>query len=172
MPNLSKLVKSLAVTSVIGVTPLAFASTAAATPGSPANTQALMSVLSHGYGPSNCSAGADLTQDALAVVDYKQNTLQGGPGGARYILYPDATALANHFSAIIADDATFPCAANEPAPQSWHYNSSPDVAAGEVSCGTYKGRPELVWSNIGKLVMASAQGPDINGMYSWWLQNG
>jgi hypothetical protein len=172
MPNLSKLVKSLAVTSVIGLTPLAFASTAAATPGSSANTKALMSALSHGYGPSNCSAADDLTPDALAVVDCKQNPLQGGPGGARYILYPNATTLANHFTAIIADDATFPCAPNEPAPQTWHYNSSPDVTAGEVSCGTFKGTPELVWSNVGKLLMASAQGPDINGMYSWWLENG
>ena len=172
MPNLKMLVKAVAVTSAIGLMPFGFAATVAAAPGSPANTQKLMRALSNGYSPSTCSAAADLTVDAIAVVDCTQNALDGGPTAARYILYSKPAQLADHFTKITEDDAIFPCAPNEPAPQTWHYDATPDVDAGQVSCGTYNGAPELAWTNTGKLVMVSAQGADINAMYTWWLANG
>lgn len=172
MPNVKKLVKALAIAAVIGTTSFGLASTAAAAPGSPANTQKLMKSLSNGYTSATCAAAPDLSVDAIAVVDCKQNTLAGGPGTARYILYANPTDLANHFATITGDDAIFPCAVGEPAPQTWHYNSTPDVSAGQVSCGTYNGTPELVWTNTAKLMMVSSQAPDINALYTWWLTNG
>jgi len=172
MPNLKPLIKAMAVMSVIGLLPLGFAATVTAAPASPANTQKLTRALSNGFGPSSCSAAADLTADAIAVVDCMKNALDGGPAAARYILYGKPAHLADHFARITEDDAIVPCAPNEPAPQTWHYDSTPDVEAGQVSCGTFAGAPELVWTNSAKLVMVSAQGADINAMYAWWLANG
>jgi serine/threonine kinase PknH len=172
MPNLEKLVKVFAVTAVIGLTPLGLAPSAAAAPGTAANTQKLMKDLSNGYGPSTCKAGADLTVNSVAVVDCTQNTLEGGPAGARYIRYRNPVDLGDRFTALIGDDETFPCVPGEPAPQAWHYNATPDATAGNVSCGTFKGTPELIWTNNAKLLMVSAQGSDINAMYQWWLANG
>lgn len=171
MPHSNNLVKALAIATVIGLTSFGVAATSAAAPPSPANTQKLVAALPNGYGPATCAA-ADLTSDSIAVVDCKQNALVGGPAVARYILYGTPSDLANHFAAIIADDSIFPCAPDEPAPQTWHYNSSPDVIAGQVSCGTYDGTAELAWTSSGQLLMASAHGSDINAMYTWWLANG
>ncbi len=105
-------------------------------------------------------------------MDCTQNALDGGPTAARYILFGKPAQLADHFTRITEDDAIFPCAPNEPAPQTWHYDATPDVDAGQVSCGTYGGAAELAWTNASKLMMVSAQGSDINAMYAWWLANG
>jgi serine/threonine-protein kinase len=172
MANHDKLIRAFAVTSVIGPTALGFAPTAGAAPPSRADTATLMTLLSKGYSPSNCAAAAEVPTGAIAVVDCKQNPLDGGPAAARYLLFSNSDDLSGRFTATIGDDATFPCVAGEPAPQSWHYKSNPDATVGLVSCGTYNGSPELVWTDSDKLVVASAQGPDINAMYQWWLASG
>ena len=131
-----------------------------------------MRALSNGYGPSNCTAAADLTADAVAVVDCTQNTLAGGPTAARYILYGKPLNLANHFTAIIGDDAIFPCAPNEPAPQTWHYNATPDVdrRAGVVRdlqghTGTRLDEREQTPDGVGAGDRHQRDVP-------WWLANG
>jgi hypothetical protein len=172
MPNLEPMVKAMAAMFAIGLLLLDFAGTATAAPGSPADTQKLKRALSNGFSPSTCSAAAHLTADAIAVVDCTKNTIDGGPTAARYIMYGKPAHLAEHFARITEDDAIAPCAPNEPAPQTWHYDSTPDVEAGQVSCGTFASAPELVWTISAKLVMVSAQGADINAMYAWWLANG
>jgi serine/threonine-protein kinase len=134
----------------------------------PPATQRLMEMLSEGFGPSNCAAARELTAGAIAVVDCTQNTLDGGPKSARYFLYANASDLADQFTATIGGNTTFPCEKGESAPQEWRYESETGPVAGQASCGTLNGTPQLVWTETDELLMASAQGPDINGLLTWF----
>ena len=134
-------------------------------------TRKLLGLLSTGYSADDCTP-AELTANAIAVVDCPQNDVAGGPTGTRYFLFANAADLSKQFTTTIAGDATFPCERGVPATEDWHYDSTPTQTAGQASCGTLDGKPHLVWTDTAKLLMASAQGTDINAMFKWFLTYG
>jgi hypothetical protein len=42
---------------------------------------------------------------------------------------------------------------------------------GQIACGTYKNKPDLVWTYESKLFYGDAQGSDTNALYEWWMKN-
>lgn len=172
---------AVAAASVIGLFALGFSATASAVPPTPSPTPAttatmadankLTGLLSRGYTASNCTPAA-LTDSVLAVVDCGQNSQPNGPVTARYTLYGSPDDMSSHLGSVTSDDVVKACSPNAATPESWHYNATPDQQAGLVSCGSYNGTPELVWTNSANSLLAVAQGPDVEALYQWWLKDG
>ena len=131
----------------------------------------LLALLPRGYGSDSCTPVDPPVEDALATLDCTGNSEPGGPTSSRYSLFADANALARQFQLTVNEDAALTCPGNSDAtPGTWHYNSTPNQEAGSVACGTYKGTPEVVWTNGPQLVLGDAQGPDLNAVHRWWLK--
>ena len=54
----------------------------------------------------------------------------------------------------------------------WHYTDTPDNVEGRIACGTYNNAPDLVWSKNSDLLLADAQGPNMDDLHNWWLKYG
>ena len=136
----------------------------------PANAR-LMAMLPKGYDSGACKATAPIS-DAVATVDCKQNSLAGGPDSARYVLFKDATTLAEKFtSSIKQDESLFACpGGSNDSPTKW-YQDNPNSPLGQIACGTYKNKPDLVWTYDSKLFYADVQGSDMNALFEWWKTN-
>jgi serine/threonine-protein kinase len=133
----------------------------------------LVSILPDGYGSGACKP-IDPVKDALATVDCEANSKPGGPEAARYSLFPDQATLDDHFrTATEEDDQLQPCPGSDTqSPTTWHYTSTPDKVEGQVACGIYKGRPDLVWTRNADLLLGTGQGPDMAPLHDWWLKFG
>jgi serine/threonine kinase PknH len=132
----------------------------------------LFNLLPTGYSGSACQAVHPPVPDALATVDCGASSTAGGPTSARYSLFPDADSLNNHFDATIKEDSELVRCPGFTAdsPTGWHYESTPDVSAGQVACGTYHNNPDVVWTKARDLLLGDAQGAgSINDLHSWWL---
>jgi serine/threonine-protein kinase len=130
-----------------------------------------MAMLPKGYDSGACKATAPIS-DAVATVDCKQNSLAGGPDSARYVLFKDATTLAEKFaSSIKQDESLFACpGGSDMSPTKW-YQDNPNSPLGQIACGTYKNKPDLVWTYDSKLFYADVQGSDMNALFEWWKTN-
>jgi serine/threonine-protein kinase len=164
---------------VIGVTALATvgalggfgAATTSAAPNSDNAMNKLMGVLPGGYTSSNCQPVDSPPADSLATVDCQQNSRPNGPSVARFSLYPDRGTLDAHFQSSANADELSPCPGGLQSPGNWHYNNNPNVPAGKIACGTYKGRPDLTWSQYDQGLLGDIQGDDLQSLYTFWSKN-
>lgn len=131
----------------------------------------LLALLPRGYASDSCTPADPPVEDALSTLDCRGNSQPGGPTSSRYSLFADTAALARQFQLTINEDQAVTCPGESgPTPTTWHYNSTPNETAGSVACGTYKGTPDLVWTNEPQLVLGDAQGPDLEAIHQWWLK--
>lgn len=134
----------------------------------------LMALLSDGHDSSNCEPIRTPAGTAIAAVDCGPATTPGGPRSTRYSLFADKAELEAGFDGAVGVNSELvqcPGSGIE-SPTTWHYTQTPDQVAGRIACGTYKGRPDLVWTNNSGLLLADAQGPDLDELHDWWLKYG
>lgn len=136
--------------------------------------QQLMALLSAGHDSSNCQPVSPPAASALATVDCSQTTMPNGPAFTRYSLFGDQAALDAAFQeAIGVNSELLQCPASGiDSPTTWHYTETPDEVAGQIACGTYNDNPDVVWTNDGSLLLADAQGPNLDDLHNWWLEFG
>lgn len=135
------------------------------------NTQ-LMEFIPVDYPSSACEPATEVAMGTLATVTCGPSTQPGGPEHTIYSLYADESALNQRFNEYMGmNEETLRCpGANLDSPINWNYKSSPEVVAGQVACGTYSGKADVTWSDVGNLVLAEAQGSDLTDLHNWWLQ--
>jgi serine/threonine-protein kinase len=131
----------------------------------------VLSILPKGYSSSNCSAVTPPAKDAVATVDCQANTISSAMEVARFNLYPDQATLDRHFKSGAAGDVVSLCPGDVNSPGDWHYESTPNEVAGQVVCGTYKGKADLMWSQSAELMLGDIQGSDLNALYQWWAKH-
>ncbi|MCH9640313.1 MAG: hypothetical protein K0U71_01235 [Actinomycetia bacterium] len=134
----------------------------------------LMALLSEGHDSSNCEPVSTPAGNAVATVDCGPATTPGGPKSTRYSLFADQAALEAGFEgAVEVNSELLECPGSGlDSPTTWHYTETPDEIAGLIACGTYNDRPDLVWTNNSGLLLADAQGPDLEELHDWWLRYG
>lgn len=147
------------------------AATSAAQPNTGAAVSQLMSLLPKGFNSNNCTPADNPPRDSLATVDCSQNSMPNGPTGGRFSLYPDTATLDVHFGIGAGEDLVQPCPGGLDSPGNWHYNNTPDQVAGKLVCGTYKGSPDLMWSQYNQLVLGNLRGADLDSIYQFWAKN-
>ena len=134
----------------------------------------LMALLPAGYDNAACQAVHPPSTGALATVDCGQTSTPGGPANARYSLFADQGTLDSHFDVAIKENSElFQCpGSGTDSPTTWHYTDTPDNVEGRIACGTYNNAPDLVWSKNSDLLLADAQGPNMDDLHKWWLKYG
>ncbi|KAZ09327.1 hypothetical protein AN90_04056, partial [Mycobacterium tuberculosis M1384] len=138
----------------------------------------LLSMLPSGYPTGTCKPTTpkpnSIWVNAVAMVDCGQNTNQGGPSRAIYGLFANPDKLKQAFNDDIAAVELMNCPGEGPSPDGWHYNQTPDVTAGMIACGTYKNRPNVIWSNEAKLTLSDVFGDPatIEDLHNWWAKYG
>ena len=140
----------------------------------------LLSMLPAGYPAGACTPTTPkpntIWASALAMVDCGQNTNQGGPSKGVYGLFSNADVLTKAFNDDIGADnvSLMNCPGAGSSPDGWHHDNSPTVTAGQIACATYKGHPNLIWSNQGKLILCDVFGdpPAIEDLHTWWSKYG
>jgi serine/threonine kinase PknH len=87
-------------------------------------------------------------------------------------LFADQQTLDAHFDGAIKENSElFQCPGTGiDSPTPWHYTESPGQVEGRLACGTYNNGPDLVWSKNSDLMLADAQGPNIDDLHNWWLK--
>ena len=148
--------------------------TTAAPPRTASFDAQLMALLSTGHDSSNCEPISETAGTALATVDCGPATTAEGPKSTRYSLFADQAALEAGFDgAVEVNSELLPCpGSGTDSPTTWHYTETPDQVAGLIACGIYNDRPDVVWTNDASLLLADAQGPDLDVLHAWWLQYG
>lgn len=164
------ILRGLATATLVGGCALSCPATATAD----SNSAALAGMLSKGYDTSNCQAG-DLDQDdkakgILAAYECGQNSATDGPAKAAYVLFDSASDTAKGFEELTGDFTATPCAAD--APDTWHYQSSPDTPAGKVACGKGAKSNGVIWTNDKNHMVGAISGSDVKSLYQWWLKVG
>ncbi|KAA1244413.1 histidine kinase [Mycobacterium simiae] len=138
----------------------------------------LMSYLPSGYPSGTCTPTTpkpdSVWTGAVAMYNCGQNTNPGGPSRAVYGLFPTLAALKQAFNDDIAAGELTNCPGEGPSPDSWHYDRTPNVIAGMIACGTYKNRPNVIWTNDEKLMLSDAFGDPatIDELHTWWAKYG
>lgn len=149
-------------------TPTATATTA------PADiTARLTRLLPAGYPAGTCTPTPTSDDSVAATVTCGPNRDAGGPTGAVYTLYRDATALQDAFKTVMATAATQVCPGRIQSPGPWRKLANPSVTQGTVFCGVRDSRPTLAWTSDSDLFLASIQsrapdGPSLDQIYTWW----
>jgi serine/threonine kinase PknH len=134
----------------------------------------LMALLPAGYDNDVCQTVHPPATGALATVDCGQASQPGGPADARYSLFADQQTLDSHFDVAIKENSElFQCPGSGiDSPTTWHYTDTPAQVEGRIACGTYNNGPDLVWSKNSDLLLADAQGPNMDDLHNWWLKYG
>ncbi|MGB3231501.1 MAG: hypothetical protein WA944_07505 [Mycobacterium sp.] len=148
--------------------------TTAPPPRSESPNAQLMALLSAGHDSSNCEPISPPAGTSIATVDCGQATSPGGPASTRYSLFGDQAALDDAFNeAVLLNAENLECpGSGVDSPTTWNYTETPDQIAGQIACGTYNDRADVVWTNDAGLLLADAQGPDLEELHNWWLQYG
>jgi serine/threonine-protein kinase len=130
-----------------------------------------MALIPSGYPTSVCEVASPPATGALASVDCAKSTQPGGPEMARYSLFADKDQLMLSFGeSINENEELLRCpGADFDSPIDWNYNSTPDVVAGQVACGTYQGNADVVWIQYDELMLADVQSANIDELHEWWL---
>jgi serine/threonine-protein kinase len=130
----------------------------------------IFAILPESYPQSVCQSITPPAGGALATVDCEKSTVPGGPDRARYSLYPNINGLNEAFTnAVNANDEQLPCpGSSTPGATTWSYNKTPDVTAGQLVCGTFKGNADITWSYNDELIMAEVQSSDLDSLHNWW----
>jgi hypothetical protein len=58
------------------------------------------------------------------------------------------------------------------APHTWNYGQNSTDIAGWVTCGTFNGTAEIVWTNNAKGVLGVIEGNDLADLHQWWQTSG
>ncbi|CAA0132111.1 Uncharacterised protein [Mycolicibacterium vanbaalenii] len=134
----------------------------------------LMGLLSAGHDSSNCEPISPPAGTSIATVDCAQATTPGGPRSTRYSLFADQATLDAAFNeAVLLNTENLECpGSGVESPTTWNYTETPDQVAGQIACGTYNDRADVVWTNDAGLLLADAQGPDLEELHTWWLRYG
>jgi serine/threonine-protein kinase len=134
----------------------------------------LTALLPAGYDNAACRAAHPPATGALATVDCGQTSTPGGPANARYSLFADQETLDAQFDGAIKENSElFQCPGSGiDSPTTWHYTDTPANVEGRIACGTYNNGPDLVWSKNADLLLADAQGPNMDDLHKWWLKYG
>jgi serine/threonine kinase PknH len=138
----------------------------------------LLALLPAGYSSDICTPTTpkpnSIWVNALAMVDCKQNTNDGGPSRGVYGLFANPDVLKKAFTDDIGatDVQLVNCPGQGPSPDGWHHQSSPTVTAGQIACATFKNHPNVIWSNQAKLMLSDVFGdpPAIGDLYTWWTK--
>ena len=56
------------------------------------------------------------------------------------------------------------------SPTTSHYTDTPAKAEGRIACGTYNNGPDRVWIKNSDLLLADAQGANMDDLHKWWLK--
>lgn len=130
----------------------------------------LLGLLPHDYADGACQAVHPPIAGALATVDCGQSKTADGSTLARYSLYPDVATLNKNFTEAIASDSVLlRCPGlSVDSPTTWHYTATPDKVEGQLSCGVYNSKANLVWTRESDLVLGAAQGNDKTSLHNWW----
>lgn len=104
------------------------------------------------------------------MVTCGPNNQPGGPSKATYGLYPATETLKRAFKNDISNVSLSNCPGEGAEPVSWHYDQTPNDAAGLMACGTYNGRSNLIWTNEEKLMLSDVSGDatTIADLPTWW----
>jgi serine/threonine-protein kinase len=134
----------------------------------------LLALLPTGYDNNVCQQVRPPATGALATVDCGQTSTPGGPANARYSLFADQPTLDSHFDGAIKQNSElFQCPGSGiDSPTTWHYTDTPANVEGRIACGTYNNGPDLVWSKNSDLLLADAQGLNMDDLHKWWLKYG
>ena len=132
------------------------------------SVQTLYHLLPKGYDSNNCSPVSSPNREALATVQCGQTSDPRSPPSAAFSVYPNATALANAFQNGVDEDTVTPCPDGNQSPATWSTDEAPNVTAGSVLCGNYKGGPDLLWTKNSDLLIGDLQGPDLKALYQFW----
>ncbi|WP_231750824.1 hypothetical protein [Mycobacterium sp. NAZ190054] len=110
----------------------------------------------------------------MATVDCTQAITPGGPAFTRYSLFGDKATLDAAFEqAVRVNSELLECpGSGVESPSTWHYTETPDQVAGQIACGTYNDNADVVWTHDENLVLADAQGADLEELHNWWLEFG
>jgi hypothetical protein len=166
MSQLASVVRAVATGALVGGYACMGPATAAADP----NSAALAGMLSQGYTTSNCTP--DSHGGGLAALKCGQNTLPNGPASAEYILYGNSSDTSTGFQGGISSITVAPCESGDPAPDTWHYQSSPNTPAGQVACGTTGDVAMVVWTNDKNHMVGIVGGSNLTSLHQWWLADG
>ena len=84
--------------------------------------------------------------------------------------FADQVTLDQHFKDAIAQNSELvKCPGSDlDSPTAWHYNANPDEIAGQIACGTYNNSPDVTWTKDADLLLADAQGPNLEDLHKWW----
>lgn len=147
-------------------------STSTEAPTEPSALDKLYGVLPPGYNSRLCEPSDNSSPQALATVDCGAPDQASGPTSARFSLFADASSLASQFQDRVNADAVSQCPGGIDSPSSWHNAATPAFGAGSLVCGTRDGVPDLMWTKNDELLLGDVQGPDLDGLYGWWLSLG
>ncbi|WP_264916089.1 serine/threonine-protein kinase [Mycobacterium kiyosense] len=140
--------------------------------GSPAAQARLLAALPTGYPAGSCKPDDKTMPGAMVSVTCGQNTDSNGPRVSGYGLYSDIAALKKAFSGFIGTFTVQQCPGGKASPTTWWHTKDPNTILGQMACGTYKGDPQVMWSNeqtlMFGLVSGSPQGPSIDQVFKWW----
>jgi serine/threonine kinase PknH len=130
----------------------------------------LLRLLPKDYSETACEPVHPPDTDALATVACGPAKTTGGPTAARYSLYADLATLNQQFKlSIAADSQLLQCPGGTvDSPTTWHYVATPDKVEGQLACGMYKDRPDLVWSRESELLLGDVQGSNHDDLHKWW----
>lgn len=135
-------------------------------------TSQLMGLLPPGFDSSNCSPAQQGVADAVATVDCTRNSRSNGPTSARFALFSDQSTLDSKFQIFVSEDQMQECPGGIQSPGDWHYNNDPNTVAGHIACGTYKGAPDLTWTQNAEMMLGNIQGRSIDSLYNYWANPG
>lgn len=166
MSHLTHLLRAVSAAALLGSVSYAGMATANAEP-----NETLVGLLSKGYSTSNCHS-TDPSNGMVAVMECGQNSLDGGPVVAKYMLFSNSTDLGSAFTASIKDDTLANCG-DAKSPTTWTQGSA-TTPSGQVACGTYQGQAEVIWTTDAKNVLSfvRASNTDTASLYKWWHTNG
>ncbi len=148
--------------------------TAPSSPGPNPDQARLISLLPPGYLAGTCTPATpesgSIWTNAVAMVSCGQNTQPGGPSKATYGLFPTPDRLKKSFTDAIANVSLVNCPGEGASPVSWHYDQTPNETAGLIACGTYNGRPDVIWTNDEKLMLSDVAGDPatVEDLHTWW----
>jgi serine/threonine protein kinase len=134
----------------------------------------LLAMLPRGYDDDVCRPAHPPATGALATVDCGAASPTGGPANARYSLFADQKTLDTHFDESIAQNSELlQCpGSGVDSPTTWHYTETPDKVEGRIACGTYNNNADVVWTKNADLLLADAQGANLEDLHNWWLKFG
>lgn len=120
--------------------------------------------------PTACTPNKEW-DNAIAAVDCKPTESGDGHARALFALYSDADQLQEDFDSVTSqDDDLVPCPGTEGSPTNWNYDDTSDDPEGNLACGMFNGKADIVWTKTADLMLGSGQGNNVEALYNWWAE--